>query len=328
VCEGFDLNSSIPNAFNQRSCHGRNFNISFTIELPLAYIRHTRFLSGAPKMPESIKGEYGEHLRRIEVEGLVCTESLRAPDSIIHSHAHEHTNIAMVIDGTFVETVGRTPHECNPFSLILRPAGESHSNRYSKTGARSIIMEVKPERLDSIRQVSSILDNVVHIRGGSELRVLMSRIFKEFQTSDSASALSIEALALEMLVFATRQWTTRESRGAPRWLLEARDVLHSQFAEPLTLSFIAGTVGVHPSHLAKSFRSHFHCTIGEYLRRLRLDLAAQLLMQSNSTIGKIAASAGFFDQSHFTHSFRSRFGMSPSEYRLAARRTRVPFINN
>jgi AraC-like DNA-binding protein len=38
-----------------------------------------------------------------------------------------------------------------------------------------------------------------------------------------------------------------------------------------------------------------------------------------STIADIAAQAGFYDQSHFTRTFKRKFGLTPQEYRRAAR---------
>jgi AraC family transcriptional regulator len=259
-------------------------------------------------------GTYGEHVRHLEVEGLTLTECLRPPGLVIPSHAHEYTNISLVIKGTFMETVGRTPHECSPSSLIIRPAGESHSNHYSQTGARCLIIEVKPQRLEMLRQVSSILDHASHLKGGP-LPILMKRLYREFQTMDSASSLSIESLTLEMLVHASRQNEKLHRSSIPRWLCEAKELIDEHFSQSLSLSIIAETVGVHPSHLAKRFQLRYQCTVGEYLRRVRLDFAARELTHTDRPISEISIAAGFYDQSHFTHAFKLQLGLTPSELR-------------
>ena len=48
-------------------------------------------------------------------------------------------------------------------------------------------------------------------------------------------------------------------------------MLHDRFAGPVRASDIAREVGVHPAHLARGFRQHFHTSVGSYVRRLRLD---------------------------------------------------------
>ena len=78
-------------------------------------------------------------------------------------------------------------------------------------------------------------------------------------------------------------------------------------------------VGVHPVTLARAFRRTFGCTIGEYLRRLRIERAAEQLATGTQPLAEIALAAGFADQSHFSNVFRRRVGMSPSAYRREVR---------
>jgi quercetin dioxygenase-like cupin family protein len=95
--------------------------------------------------------------KRVEVSEFVLTQTYRPPGLVLPPHFHEHANIAFTIEG-FTETVGRKPYDVNPSSVIFRPAGEKHSNRFGKTAARCLIIEVGPQRLVEIRQATRILD--------------------------------------------------------------------------------------------------------------------------------------------------------------------------
>jgi AraC family transcriptional regulator len=260
--------------------------------------------------------------KRVEVSGFVLTQTYRPPGLVLPPHFHEHANIAFTIEGFFTETVGRKPYDVNPSSVIFRPAGEKHSNRYGKTAARCLIIEVGPQRLAEIRQATRILDRASYIEGGL-ISSLAFRILRQFRTLDAVGPLAIEALTLEMLVQATRLDDMRD-RNPPRWLQQAREIIHEQFLESPSLSSIAELVGVHAAHLAKMFRRQYGCTVGGYVRMLRLDCSAKLLAQSDKTLGTIALAAGFYDQSHFTHLFKLRFGMTPGEFRADLRRKPVP----
>jgi AraC family transcriptional regulator len=260
--------------------------------------------------------------RRVEVHGLMLTETFRPPGLVLPSHFHEHANVALTIEGFFTETVGREPYYVNPSSVIFRPAGEKHSNRYGKTAARCLIIEVRPQRLAEIRQATRILDRASYIEGGL-ISSFALRILREFRTLDAVGPLSIEALTLEMLVQAARLDDMRD-RNPPRWLQQAREVIHEQFLESPSLSSIAELVGVHAAHLAKMFRRQYGCTVGGYVRMLRLDYSAKLLAQSDKTLGTIALAAGFYDQSHFTHLFKLRFGITPGDFRAGLRRKQFP----
>jgi AraC family transcriptional regulator len=68
-------------------------------------------------------------------------------------------------------------------------------------------------------------------------------------------------------------------------------------------------------HLAQTFRKTYQCTIGEYVRKLRIEYACHELTNSAKPIVDIALAAGFCDQSHFTRTFRRVVGAAPSQYR-------------
>jgi AraC family transcriptional regulator len=258
---------------------------------------------------------------RVEVSGYVLTKTFRPPGLVLPSHFHEHANIGLTVDGCFTETVGTTAHELNPSCVVFRPAGEKHFNRYGKAAARCLIIEVKPERLAGIRQVTQILDRASCIKADL-VSTLALRIFHESRMRDTVAPLSIEALTLELLVHAARLQCVRD-QSPPLWLRQAREALHEQFAESISLSSIAESVGVHAAHVAKMFRRHYGCTVGDYVRRLRLDYAARLLVQSDRNLSTIALLAGFYDQSHFTQLFKLRFGVTPGGFRAGLDRKRV-----
>src|SRR5206468_2009075 len=86
------------------------------------------------------------------------------------------------------------------------------------------------------------------------------------------SLLAMEGLALEILAEMSRHPVPSSERTPTRWLLRARELIHSRFTENLSLGEIALEVGVHPVHLARVFRCHFASTLGGYVRKLRVCL--------------------------------------------------------
>ena len=60
--------------------------------------------------------------------------------------------------------------------------------------------------------------------------------------------------------------------------------------------------------------------VGAYVRALRLNWAAERLAASRDSIAQIALQAGFYDQSHFSRTFKRQFGCTPLEYRTDAGR--------
>lgn len=256
----------------------------------------------------------GRQLNSMEAGSFILTEAVNMPLATLPPHAHELACITFILRGSCVETIDRRSHECSPYSTIIKPAGEVHSNKYGSAGARCLIVEVKTERLHTVRSFSQTLERAAHLRGGS-INSFAVRIYKEFKIADSASLLSLEGLMLEVLGQVTRHNLKALTFTPPRWLLRAKELCHERFSQPLTLHDIANEVGVHPAHLARMFRRHYQQTVGEYVRRLRLDYAARELTQSDKPLVEIASATGFYDQSHFTHCFKLHTGLTPSEYR-------------
>jgi AraC family transcriptional regulator len=105
----------------------------------------------------------------------------------------------------------------------------------------------------------------------------------------------------------------------PPWLRATRDFLHANACTYLTRIEIAREAGRHEIYLAREFRRFFGCSVGTYMRRLRIERAEQLLSQPQPSISEIALCCGFASHSHLCREFKARFGVSPSEYRLARR---------
>jgi AraC family transcriptional regulator len=83
----------------------------------------------------------------------------------------------------------------------------------------------------------------------------------------------------------------------------------------MELNHLAQTVGIHPVHLAREFRRFFQCTMGEYVRRLRVESACQEIIKAELPLSEIALKYGFYDQSHFTNIFKQLTGMTPAHYK-------------
>jgi AraC family transcriptional regulator len=143
----------------------------------------------------------------------------------------------------------------------------------------------------------------------------MQRIYDEFCCTDAVSALAVEGLTLELLAEGVRQGPRQVQRTPPRWLRQVRDLLHEEFGQRLTLDGIAESVGVHPAHLARVFRQQQGCTVGDYVRRLRIEYACHCLRTSDTALPTIALAAGFSDQSHFSRVFKRQTGLSPAVFR-------------
>lgn len=89
-------------------------------------------------------------------------------------------------------------------------------------------------------------------------------------------------------------------------------------AENLTLDQLAAEAGISRFHFITLFKQAVGTTPHQYLIRLRLERAAELLEETDLSIRMIATSCGFVALSHFSDLFQRRFGQTASAYRRAS----------
>jgi AraC family transcriptional regulator len=257
-------------------------------------------------------------VRRVEVAGFTVTEGAHKHGAELPWHHHETPTICFVLQGSFTEMWRGGSITCTSSTLKITPAGERHWDRFSRGDVRGLLIEADDSQVAAIRPYSAVLDERVSFQGGLVSGIAW-RIYDEMRRMDATAPLAIEGLLLELVASASRLREQNGSSGRPRWLEDARDRIHVQLAARPSLSGLAESVGVHPVTLARAFRRAFGCTVGEYVRSLRIERAARQLADTDLSLAEIALAAGFSDQSHFSNLFRDHTGLSPSKFRRVVR---------
>lgn len=89
-------------------------------------------------------------------------------------------------------------------------------------------------------------------------------------------------------------------------------------------SDLAAIAGQSPSAFSRSFRKHTGMALVQYVSRLRINLACQLLMSDNAmAITKICYAVGFNNLSNFNRQFLAQKGMPPSRFRALLENARA-----
>jgi AraC family transcriptional regulator len=262
----------------------------------------------------SLRFTYAQIAKSDEVAGLILSECVYPPGGKMPWHWHDLDHFYLVLQGSCTDNYGQNAGYCRPATLMFHPAGEGHATRYHDAGARTFAIHMEPGWRERLRNHAEVLDHPREFAGGLPAW-LAARLYSEFREPDAAAPLAIEGLTLALLAEAFRRRAGLAERTPPRWLRQARELLHDEFAQSLSLDAIAHAVGVHPAHLAREFHRHYRRTIGEYLRDLRLEHVRRELATSNAPLAEVAASAGFFDQSHFSRVFKRHTGLTPTEFR-------------
>ncbi|QDU39557.1 HTH-type transcriptional activator Btr [Maioricimonas rarisocia] len=107
-----------------------------------------------------------------------------------------------------------------------------------------------------------------------------------------------------------------------RHVAEAIRHAEEHLSVPPSVGELAEIAGMSRYQLDRRMRRVFGLTTGQWLMKVRIDLARRLLRETDRAMVAIAQEAGYSDQSAFTRQFRKATGLSPREYRLARRSLR------
>ncbi len=266
------------------------------------------------RVPE---GPFGTLLRRVELPASALTSTAYPPRLRLTSHAHTAAFLLFVRDGGFLEQHGQGSERCDRFTCIYRPAYDEHANAFDDDGALLSAIDLSPAWITRLRE-AGFSGERFQVRSPL-VQQFADRLDAELTAPDSMSEMIIESLVTEVIVFASR-FAGQRHRGRSAWPERARRLIEEEFASPLSLAGIASAVGVHPVHLARQFRASQGCTVGEYIRRVRVAFARRELVMTDKPIAEIAHSSGFFDQSQMTKTFKRVTGQTPAAYRTANRK--------
>jgi AraC family transcriptional regulator len=231
----------------------------------------------------------------------------------VEPHGHDEAHIMVITSGRFVTgAAGETPDHQLP--LVYNPPQTFHRDHFI-SGPSSFFSisldDARTRQIDGLR-----LPADPRQFSAPPVRALIGRLMREAGAWDGDSAPIGEALCLETLAAMS---TARDcGRDAPAWLRSVAESCRESEIDQ-TVDALAALAGVHPVHLARTFRRFYRCTPGEFRRAAKIERAARMLGDPRKGLAEIAVAAGFVDQSHFSRLFKARFGMSPGRFRRLTR---------
>lgn len=254
----------------------------------------------------------GRTLKRECVNELVISIVSYAATARIDTHSHETAYACLILAGTYSESFDRRSRVRSPMTLVFHPAGEKHAQRFHGDRVVSFNIEVGRSWVVGHLPVTQLLDRSIECHGDASAAIAM-KLWREF-SSLAPDPIVMDAQLNELLA-TFDQARPGDGRRPPPWVSSIREIIDQRFAEPWQLRTLAAEIGIHPVHLAATFRRTTGYSVGEYVRRCRLRYAQARLRDGRATLSSIALDAGFADQSHFARTFRRFVGVTPAAFR-------------
>lgn len=218
---------------------------------------------------------------------------------VMEAHVHDRAYVSFVIEGCYTEHSQEAPRHLHASMLVFHPAGEVHADCVHGQSMATLNIEYR----------SGDLPYGFFTASGSEVDSLERCFLASLPAS--TRGLRDAIAAIEAFV------RMRAKREEPSELMvRARKALREGI-RPRAVTVLASELGMHRVTLHRAFKRAFGESLRNDAATGRLAAAAKLLTVSDETVASIAASCGYFDQSHFCRQFKRFAGMAPSAYRKA-----------
>jgi len=148
----------------------------------------------------------------------------------------------------------------------------------------------------------------------SEVRraYLATRVMPRSQLVSVTRMLRIFA---EHLSLKSNQIAVHQAHSEPICVVRAKNYIREHLQDDITLADVARAACTSTFYICKLFKRHTGLNFTEYVSRLRVGKAAELLANPNLRISEIAYEVGFQSLTHFNRVFRKIIGESPTAYR-------------
>ncbi|MFA5330593.1 MAG: helix-turn-helix transcriptional regulator [Prolixibacteraceae bacterium] len=259
------------------------------------------------------KGQfYGEVNEITKLEGVILTDT-EYTHRKVDWHYHETPYFTFILQGGLIEENKKEIYQCSTGDLLFHNWQEAHYNIKPEGFARGFHIELDQNWIDSFSLDMKKLQGSICITNPA-IKLLLYQIFRETKINDNTTGLSIQNLLLSTFV----QMEGSEEinyKERPRWVYEIQEILHEYCCESLSLTGLSNLLNLHPAHISRYFPKYFRCSLGEYLRKLKVERSLSLMSNKKLSLTQIAFECGFSDQSHFIRCFREITGTNPSVYR-------------
>ena len=200
---------------------------------------------------------------------------------------------------------------------------------YDETEQDDIYLHLEPEFIKSVAAGADLNPDKTEILTSLETRSpiieSMARMaFDELQRDDATgSNLYADSLANLLAVQLLREYSSARMPPEKRYvngltnrkLVLVLDLIESDLAEDLSLKVLANAAGLSEYHFLRMFKQSTGYTPHQYVINQRIERAGELLKNTDMSVTEIAYLLGFSTPAHFTHHFRRKTGVTPSDLR-------------
>ncbi len=203
---------------------------------------------------------------------------------------------------------------------ILDSLRFGHINRVEALVARLVsvysVLNEKQEDLFRFHLLSMLLDacklSNENLAPEEEKYNSFQRLFSLFTQAKSLSALSLQVG--ELIIYLAQRIKENRDGQTKMVVQKAKEIIEQDYTSQLSLENVAFSVNVSPFYLSRVFREEVGVGFVEYLTKIRLEKALELLAQGIS-VKECCFSVGYNDPNYFSRLFKKHYNLTPTQYR-------------
>lgn len=242
-------------------------------------------------------------------EGLAVVETEYKNKVYEGWHSHNNAHITLFLNGGTTEKRKNFSETVGPGSLLFYHSNELHLNQNTLFPSRNINIEIEENFLKELEINEAVIEKSV--QNVALTKFLILKIFKETQTADSFSNDTIRILFSQLSQ--ANNYSERYEKS-PFWVKSLHELLNDCWNQNPNLQDLAQVLNLNPITISKHFPKYFGCTLGEYMRRIKINNSLPLIQSRENNLTEIALECGFSDQSHFIRTFKTQTGFLPKQF--------------
>lgn len=223
-------------------------------------------------------------------------------------HYHENTHLSLILQGGNRESRKNEDIQVTTGKIMFYNAGETHRNQHTAFPSKNLNIEYKKEFFNKNKLDPKIISKPSIQNIDAYLNLL--NIYNELHLVDLYTVDNIEFSLNQLLE------SNDTSSYIPVWIKQMKEIIEDRWDEFIPLKDLATTFNVHPVTISKYFRKYYQCTLGDYMRKIKIDKAIFFLLNTKTPISEISDICGFTDQSHMIKVFKAYIGFLPNQIRL------------
>lgn len=236
-------------------------------------------------------------------------------------HFHADMEIIYVLSGTVAVLTEGKNYVLHPEDVVVFNSYQHHE-MYRMEGAHMLTLCVPLHYVQymGIGRVfcSSVLQPEKQ-QAFKQLRVKYAKLFFKYQQEPQEERLSILGCLCELFVCLKEYFETKDDSEygdkENEWVEKVFQYIGKNFSEPLSLKMVSKKFFLSEAHLSREFKKKAGITFSEYLRKIRVKKARNLLKETNLTVTTIAMECGFSNPGIFIEAFKKEMGETPHHYR-------------